>query len=463
MSPVSKSQQKSVNKYIKINYDRINLTLPKGKKEEIQAAAEGAETAAEDEAKTQAAGLAVFQIKPMTLKGKVTLNKQNLGMFAGMMLQGDEGKLAKLNQLIDFVNSLDYTLLYDGVDAEGFVSAKGEDLASFLALRSDDSLSVYSDVFPSYYVDFKQEDLQGMTAQFQLPADVDPAKLMEAVSTPLMKLLGGIRFGEAEAVEETLLDTVFTSKTPIDMTLKEMALLGLNTVKEIAENEEVSKLLAGLKDKGVNISVEGIDQAIANVEAAKDEEMPAMDAGIYTNEQNDSVFKVDVIQDGQIVSHSVGGQIGDSGVSEVQVGDKVYVNAKAGKEGMNLVVRAQGMEFGIDVVPEKRANGKAVTATLSLMKMEMAKIEVEKLNDGILTGKFNIDGRKEITLKDLQEKKEEMANDVAKDVKVNYLPALKEKIQKIAPEMLPIFSSLKKLLKNAAQTMPAQFMPALPQ
>ena len=36
MSPVSKNQQKSVNKYIQKNYDRINLTLPRGKKAEIQ-------------------------------------------------------------------------------------------------------------------------------------------------------------------------------------------------------------------------------------------------------------------------------------------------------------------------------------------------------------------------------------------------------------------------------------------
>ena len=36
MSPVSKKQQKSVNKYIQKNYDRINLTLPRGKKAEIQ-------------------------------------------------------------------------------------------------------------------------------------------------------------------------------------------------------------------------------------------------------------------------------------------------------------------------------------------------------------------------------------------------------------------------------------------
>ena len=37
---VSKAQQKAVNKYMKENYDRINLTVPKGKKETIQAHAE---------------------------------------------------------------------------------------------------------------------------------------------------------------------------------------------------------------------------------------------------------------------------------------------------------------------------------------------------------------------------------------------------------------------------------------
>ena len=35
--PVSKAQQKAVNKYMTANYDRINLTVPKGRKEEIQA------------------------------------------------------------------------------------------------------------------------------------------------------------------------------------------------------------------------------------------------------------------------------------------------------------------------------------------------------------------------------------------------------------------------------------------
>lgn len=38
--PVSKANQRAVNKYMKNNYDRINVTMPKGKKNIIKAAAE---------------------------------------------------------------------------------------------------------------------------------------------------------------------------------------------------------------------------------------------------------------------------------------------------------------------------------------------------------------------------------------------------------------------------------------
>lgn len=39
---VSKAQQKAVNKYVKNNYDRINVTFPKGQKEVIMQAATAA-------------------------------------------------------------------------------------------------------------------------------------------------------------------------------------------------------------------------------------------------------------------------------------------------------------------------------------------------------------------------------------------------------------------------------------
>mgnify|MGYP004531413827 FL=1 len=39
-SKVSKAQQRAVNKYVKANYDRINVTFPKGRKEELKAHAQ---------------------------------------------------------------------------------------------------------------------------------------------------------------------------------------------------------------------------------------------------------------------------------------------------------------------------------------------------------------------------------------------------------------------------------------
>ena len=39
-SKVSKAQQRAVNKYVKANYDRVNVTFPKGRKEELKAPAQ---------------------------------------------------------------------------------------------------------------------------------------------------------------------------------------------------------------------------------------------------------------------------------------------------------------------------------------------------------------------------------------------------------------------------------------
>jgi len=35
--PVSKAQQKAVHKYVKTNYDRMELTVPKGRKDTVKA------------------------------------------------------------------------------------------------------------------------------------------------------------------------------------------------------------------------------------------------------------------------------------------------------------------------------------------------------------------------------------------------------------------------------------------
>lgn len=38
--PATKAQQRAVNKYMRENYDRVNVTMPKGRKDAVRAHAE---------------------------------------------------------------------------------------------------------------------------------------------------------------------------------------------------------------------------------------------------------------------------------------------------------------------------------------------------------------------------------------------------------------------------------------
>ena len=417
-------------------------------KEDIKAAAEGAEVAAEDEAKKAP--------KPFTLNAKYTLNKQAVSMFGAMLAQGNESRLEKINSIVDFVNGLDYQLLFDGENAEGYVSLKGEALSSFAAKDQGETIKVWMDEFPNYAF-IAKKGVSNIAPTFKLPENLDKEKLTESFMKPVMKMLSSIKYGEPETVNEEILGTTFTTKTPINMNLKEMALVGLNAVKEMLEDEQIASLIEQLKAKGIKIDITGIDEAIANVEKSKEEELPQVDAGVYTNENTDVIVRVIVTQDGKEVAHSIGGKLGDGGVSEYQMGDKMAFSMRASKEGVNMTVKAQGMDFGLTIVPEARENGAAAKATLTMSGMELMTAEFEKLDEATLKG-LSVEAENVIDVTEFQdkEKAQELGKAMVEDMMKNYKPALKEKLEKVAPEMVEILFKVKELVKNNADTIRQQ-------
>jgi len=212
-------------------------------------------------------------------------------------------------------------------------------------------------------------------------------------------------------------------------------------------------MLEQFKAQGINIDVKGIDEAIANVENSKEEDMPQMDAGLYTNENGDVIVRAVMTQDDKEVMHSIGGKLGDDGVSEFQMGDQMFFNLKAGKDGVVLNVKAQGMDIGLTIVPEARANGSAYKATLTFAGMEVYTAEVEKIDGAALKG-LSLDAENTIDVAEFQDKAkaEELGKAMVDDMMKNYKPVLMEKLEKVAPEMLPIFSKLKQLVKDNAAT-----------
>ena len=417
-------------------------------KEDIKAAAEGAEVAAEDEAKKAP--------KPFTLNAKYTLNKQAVSMFGAMLAQGNESRLEKINSIVDFVNGLDYQLLFDGENAEGYVSLKGEALSSFAAKDQGETIKMWMDEFPNYAF-IAKKGVSNIAPTFKLPENLDKEKLTESFMKPVMKMLSSIKYGEPETVNEEILGTTFTTKTPINMNLKEMALVGLNAVKEMLEDEQIASLIEQIKARGINVNITGIDEAIANVEKSKEEELPQVDAGVYTNENTDVIVRVIVTQDGKEVAHSIGGKLGDGGVSEYQMGDKMAFSMRAGKEGVNMTVKAQGMDFGLTIVPEARENGAAAKATLTMNGMELMTAEFEKLDEATLKG-LSVEAENVIDVTEFQdkEKAQELGKAMVEDMMKNYKPALKEKLEKVAPEMVEILFKVKELVKNNADTIRQQ-------
>ena len=239
--------------------------------------------------------------------------------------------------------------------------------------------------------------------------------------------------------------------------LKEMALVGLNAVKEMLEDEQIASLIEQIKARGINVNITGIDEAIANVEKSKEEELPQVDAGVYTNENTDVIVRVIVTQDGKEVAHSIGGKLGDGGVSEYQMGDKMAFSMRAGKEGVNMTVKAQGMDFGLTIVPEARENGAAAKATLTMNGMELMTAEFEKLDEATLKG-LSVEAENVIDVTEFQdkEKAQELGKAMVEDMMKNYKPALKEKLEKVAPEMVEILFKVKELVKNNAGTIMQQ-------
>lgn len=82
---VSKANQRAVNKYVKNNYDRINVTMPKGKKDTIQAHA-----AARGESVNSFINRAIDQTMAQETVGSPTITAE----ATGISLSSEVGKRA---------------------------------------------------------------------------------------------------------------------------------------------------------------------------------------------------------------------------------------------------------------------------------------------------------------------------------------------------------------------------------
>ena len=193
-------------------------------------------------------------LSPATYTVRLNVNSQIAALFGNA---ADEDSLKQVTAICDVINSLGIQVVTDGVDGELTLSLADQPVATAAFLKDDNGIFILSELFPNSILFLSQEDLGSVTGQ----VSPDPELLASLFTEPFAKVSTEImsHIGTPEAVEETIHDTVFTVKTPLDMTAKELILLLLNTAKEITSSEDFAKLQETLKQMNVNFDAASID------------------------------------------------------------------------------------------------------------------------------------------------------------------------------------------------------------
>lgn len=383
---------------------------------------------------------------PATCDIHLTLNSQAVAALAG---GANESLLKTVNTICDIVNNLGIRYVTDGVDSELFLSLKDETVLTAAILKDDNNLMILSDLIPNSILSISAEDLGGMGAQ----ASVSPETLMNLFSEPVAKVSAEItsRIGEKEAVEETIRDVVFTQKAPLNMSFRELSLLLLNTAKEITSAEVYAKLQDTLKQLNINFDAASIDEAIEKISNSKDEELPVMDAGVYSNEAGDSVTRILLTKDEQAVT-ALFGTIAGTSVVDAEIPDQLkflLTSDKAGTTELSMDITAQpGMKISVSGKITVNDSDVAGDFKVSFGGMELVTVSFRKTGSGELTGALGMQGKTEYTVKDLQDQTSEKYAGFMKDLQTGAMSLL-SKAMKAVPSIMTLM-------------MPSQSTPSAP-
>lgn len=388
---------------------------------------------------------------PATCDIHLTLNSQAVAALAGGT---NESMLKTVNAICDIVNNLGIRYVTDGVDSELFLSLKDETVLTAAILKDDNGLKILSDLIPNSILSVSAEDLGGMGAQ----TSVSPEVLTNLFTEPVAKVTAEItsRIGEKEAVEETIRDVVFTQKAPLNMSFRELSLLLLNTAKEITSAEEFTKLQDMLKQLNISFDAASIDEAIEKINNSKDEELPVMDAGIYSNEAGDSVTRILLTKDEQTVTALFGTIAGTSVVDAEIPGQLKFLltSDKAGTTELSMDITAQpGMMISISGKITVNESDVAGDFKVSIGGMELVTVSFRKTGSGELTGVLGIDGKTEYTVKDLQDQTGEKYAGFMKDLQTGAMSLL-SKAMKAVPSIMTLM-----MPSQSTQPAPAESNP----
>lgn len=404
-----------------------------------------------------AAGAPSIPVTPAVSSGAGTIDlKVNLNGDLISQLLGASGKEAagKAAAIVELLNNMSITMTSDGVDAEMFIKVKDEPVAGMAVLKDTDKMFILSDLFPHYILKIDQNAMGAQTADGQSAAvgmpqlSIDPEQ-MNAMMAPATKLLNDMmaKVGQPEAVQETFYETEFTAKSPINLTTKEALQMVLGAAKDIVSQEGFAALLEQLKASGitVNFNAEEIDKKLEEINNAKDEDLPVLDASVYSNQAQDGLFVINVTKNEETVEVKTG-SIKGGFVNEVTVPGKAHVFVQGsqtdGSVTMNIqFVPQKGLTIDIDGNFKASDAGFTGMFTVKMNGVVLGVVTISGSPEPTMSGAFGMEDKTEITIADLQDPSGKTAEAFKADLMAGLMTCL-AKVVLAVPDLSEIMQQL---------------------
>ena len=347
-----------------------------------------------------------------------------------------ENVSAIMDSIVTMVNNLSLHVV--NVDKEYQLDAllKGQSVLSAAAKMTDDGLLVLSDLFPTSAVTLKNETIQQLTQNAATTvSNLDTQAIMNAVLPHLTKLTAELqaKTGEPEAVSYSFMDIEFTEKRPLNMTAKELSMLALSSMKDILQEEALQPLLSQVP----GVSIDSLNESIANLENTAEEDMPAMTAATYSNESGAMLVEFALEKDGQSTSLQVAAlenRVCLLAEQSQQAKIELDADAAAGKLSLKISANASGMPLELGLTLEGLDRNMSGNLSVGMNGTDLLGISFQVAKGGEITASFETDELSVIPFESImQDGSGEEATHLSNDITGKGLQSLLTKAMKAMP------------------------------
>ena len=339
-------------------------------------------------------------------------------------------------KIVAIINNIGVKTVVAGTDAQSQLLLKGGPVMTMLVKTGEDGISIGSDLFPNSVLSIPAEMLQQMTEQVTNGLEGLDMDAIAAAVMPHVQEFAGIiqsKIGEPTATDFSYEGVQFTSMIPINITAKELATAVLTMIKGILSEEAVAPLLSQL-----NVQVSGLDEALENIANSNDEEIPALETGLYSNENGDALLSAVMTKDEQSMTLHAG-MLGNKMILRADALSQLKLDLTVDMAAMTLDLALEanngGMNVGISFSGRLTENGLAGSLAISMNGAPVATISLSFTPGGEVTAALDPEGKKVISLMTLQSNPNgEESQALLSDIQTNGLSALLANAIQLMPE-----------------------------